>query len=293
MVVPMNVPPRSGIGCLVVGLGPTRGGSTVLGRLNLLLVGWLAVAGVALPACQTVPETGRKQFVLLSSSDERALGEAAYGEQLKGAKRITSGADFERVQRVGARIAEASKRRYGSAVAKFNWEFALIDTPEVNAWMLPGGKSAVNTGLLKVAASDDELAIVMGHEAAHAIARHGAERISRAIAVQAIAVGVLASGEVDPRLVGVTAAAYGALGETAFSRSEESEADRIGLVIAADAGYDPRAAVGFWKKMGALGGAKPPEFLSTHPSDETRAKRLARQMPEAVRIYDAAKGRSP
>jgi metalloendopeptidase OMA1, mitochondrial len=163
----------------------------------------------------------------------------------------------------------------------------------VNAWMLPGGKSAVNTGLLKVATSDDELAIVMGHEAAHAIARHGAERISRAIAVQAIAVGVLASGEVDPRLVGVTAAAYGALGETAFSRSEESEADRIGLVIAADAGYDPRAAVGFWKKMGALGGAKPPEFLSTHPSDDTRAKRLSRQMPEAVRIYDAAKGRAP
>ncbi|MEY5060835.1 MAG: hypothetical protein RIS45_756, partial [Planctomycetota bacterium] len=106
-------------------------------------------------------------------------------------------------------------------------------------------------------------------------------------------VGVLASGEVDPRLVGATAAAYGALGETAFSRGEESEADRIGLVIAADAGYDPRAAVGFWRKMGALGGAKPPEFLSTHPSDETRAKRLARQMPEAVRIYDAAKGRSP
>lgn len=263
-------------------------------RLNLLLAGCTVLAAAALPpACQTVPETGRKQFVLLSSSDERALGEAAYGEQLKGAKRITSGADFERVQRVGSRIAEASKRRYGSAVAKFDWEFALIDTPEVNAWMLPGGKSAVNTGLLKVATSDDELAIVMGHEAAHAIARHGAERISRAIAVQAIAVGVLASGEVDPRLVGATAAAYGALGETAFSRGEESEADRIGLVIAADAGYDPRAAVGFWRKMGALGGAKPPEFLSTHPSDETRAKRLARQMPEAVRIYDAAKGRSP
>jgi predicted Zn-dependent protease len=151
----------------------------------------------------------------------------------------------------------------------------------------------VNTGLLKVATSDDELAVVMGHEAAHAIARHGAERISRAIAVQAVAAVAIASGEVDPRLVGATAAAYGLLGETAFSRSEESEADRIGLVIAADAGYDPRAAVGFWKKMAEKGGSKPPEFLSTHPSDETRAKRLSRQMPEAVAIYEASKGRAP
>lgn len=264
----------------------------MLRRLTLMLVGCV-LAGAALPACQTVPETGRKQFVLLSSSDERALGEAAYDEQLKSAKTIKSGPDYERVQRVGRRIAESSKRRYGSAVNKFTWDFAVIDTPEVNAWMLPGGKSAVNTGLLKVATSDDELAVVMGHEAAHAIARHGAERISRAIAVQAIVIGAMASGEVDPRLVGATAAAYGLLGETAFSRSEESEADRIGLVIAADAGYDPRSAVGFWQKMAAQGGSKPPEFLSTHPSDETRVKRLSRQMPEAVRIYEAAKGRSP
>ena len=260
---------------------------------NLVLASGLALAVALPPACQPAPETGRRQFILLSSGDERALGEAAYTEQLKTAKTIKAGPDYERVQRVGKRIAEASKRRYASAVNKFTWDFAVIDTPEVNAWMLPGGKSAVNTGLLKVAASDDELAVVMGHEAAHAIARHGAERISRAIAVEAIAVGVLASGEVDPRLVGVTAAAYGLLGETAFSRSEESEADRIGLVIAADAGYDPRAALDFWKRMAAQGGAKPPEFLSTHPSDETRAKRLARQMPEAIRIYEASKGRAP
>lgn len=265
------------------------------GRLSrfLCLCALAASAGAGLLSCQTVPETGRTQFVLLSASDERALGAAAYKEQLKKAKTIASGADYERVQRVGKRVADASKRRYGSAVAKFTWEFALIDTPEVNAWMLPGGKSAVNTGLLKVATSDDELAIVMGHEAAHAIARHGAERISRAIAVQAVAAVAIASGEVDPRLVGATAAAYGLLGETAFSRSEESEADRIGLVIAADAGYDPRAAVGFWKKMAEKGGSKPPEFLSTHPSDETRAKRLSRQMPAAVAIYEASKGRAP
>lgn len=247
----------------------------------------------AIPACQTVPETGRSQMVLLSASDERALGAAAYTEQLAKVKTIPSGPEYERVQRVGRRIADASKRRYGSAVNGFTWDFALIDTKEVNAWMLPGGKSAVNTGLLAVATNDDELAIVMGHEASHAIARHGAERISRAIATQVVVGVVLATGEVDPRLVGATAAAYGLLGETAFSRREESEADRIGLMIAADAGYDPRAAVGFWKKMAAQGGSKPPEFLSTHPSDETRANRLSKLMPEAVKIYEASKARNP
>lgn len=261
------------------------------GALRLAI---LAVAALGLAAgCRSVPETGRRQMVLLSSGTERELGQAAYAEQLGKATLARSGPAYDRVQRVGGRIAEASRRRYGEAVAGFAWEFAVIETPEVNAWMLPGGKSAVNTGLLAVATSDDELAVVMGHEAAHAIARHGAERISRAIALQA-AIGVaLASDRVDPKLVLATAAAYGVLGETAFSRNEESEADHIGLLIAADAGYDPRAAVGFWRKMGALGGAKPPEFLSTHPSDETRASRLERIMPEAVRVYDAAKERRP
>lgn len=268
-------------------MGPCSVGGGVRLRVLSLLSALCALA----VGCQTVPETGRSQFVMLSAADERQLGAAAYDEQLKGAKTITAGADYERVQRVGARIAQASGRRYGAAVADFEWKFALIDTPEVNAWMLPGGKSAVNTGLLRVATSDDELAVVMGHEAAHAIARHGAERISRGMATQVVFGVVLATGEVDPRLVGATAVAYGALGETAFSRREESEADHIGLLIAADAGYDPRAAVGFWRKMSAQGGASPPEFLSTHPSGETRAKRLDQLMPEAVRVYEASKGR--
>lgn len=264
-------------------------------RLRGRSLGVRAVVGLALAgltaACGTVPETGRSQFVVLSASDERALGAAAYTEQLGQANTLKSGPEYDRVQRVGQRIAEASKRRYGAAVSQFQWEFAVVDTPEVNAWMLPGGKSAVNTGLLKVATSDDELAVVMGHEAAHAIARHGAERISRGMAAQVVVGAVLASGEVDPRLVGATAAAYGALGETAFSRREEGEADHIGLLISADAGYDPRAATGFWRKMASLGGSKPPELLSTHPSDETRASRLEKLMPDAVRIYEAAKGR--
>jgi predicted Zn-dependent protease len=143
--------------------------------------------------------------------------------------------------------------------------------------------------LLRVAATDDELAIVMGHEAAHAIARHGAERISRSMVAQIAAEAASASGEVSTELIEGVLIGYGALGETAFSRSEESEADQIGLVIAADAGYDPRAAISFWRKMGALGGSSMLEFLSTHPSDETRAARLEALMPQALAIYQNAR----
>ncbi len=254
---------------------------------------WLFV-GVAAPAgCRTVPETGRKQFVLLSQSEERVLGEAAYAQQLEQATVLKVGPQYERVQRVGARIAEASRRRYGKAVAKFEWEFSVFDTPDVNAWMLPGGKSAVFTGLLRLAESDDELAIVMGHEVAHAIARHGAERLSRAIAAESIATAASEFGEVDPEVIELAAIAYGLVGETAFSRNEESEADTIGLLLAAEAGYDPRAALTFWKKMSADADSAPPEFLSTHPSDETRVKRLTKKMPEAMKLYEASRGRSP
>jgi metalloendopeptidase OMA1, mitochondrial len=265
------------------------GGRLARGRALMRSALPAALLAAGLAGCQSAPETGRSQMLLLSTAEENQLGESAYAEMLAGAKTLTSGADFARVQRVGQRVAEASIRRYPQAVEGFSWQFALIDTPEVNAWMLPGGKSGVNMGLLKVATSDDELAIVMGHEAAHAIARHGGERMSRAMAVE-IAAGILnETGQVNPELVDGVLAGYGALGETAFSRNEEAEADQIGIMIAADAGYDPRAAVTFWKKMSALGGAKPPEFLATHPSDEKRASRLEALMPRALTVYEAAK----
>lgn len=273
--------------CLVLVPGCRRGFRARRARVVLSAL----VAACAVSACGTVPETGRRQFVVLSAAEETRLGEEAYAEALKDARTVGSGPDFDRVQRVGARIAAASERRYPDATADFDWRFALVDLPEVNAWMLPGGKSAVNAGLLRLAASDDELAIVMGHEAAHAIARHGAERISRGMAAQVILGAAAASGRLDPGVVEATAVAYGALGETAFSRGEESEADRIGLMIAAEAGYDPRAAIGFWRKMAANGGAKPPEFLSTHPSDERRAQRLEALMPEAEAVARAARDR--
>jgi predicted Zn-dependent protease len=247
------------------------------------------LAQLPLAGCEAVPETGRSQMLLLSRAEENQLGDAAYAEMLGEAKTIASGPQFDRVQRVGQRIAAAAARRYPQAVQGFQWQFTLIDTPEVNAWMLPGGKSGVNTGLLTVATTDDELAVVLGHEAAHAVARHGGERMSRAMMVQLAAGVAIASDEVDPALIEGVLVGYGVLGETAFSRGEESEADEIGLVISADAGYDPRAAVTFWQKMGSKGGPSTPEFLSTHPSDETRASRLSAMMPRMLAIYESAK----
>lgn len=260
-----------------------------LRRLSSSLIVLCVLAQLPLAGCEAVPETGRSQMLLLSRAEENQLGDAAYAEMLGEAKTIASGPQFDRVQRVGQRIAAAAARRYPQAVQGFQWEFTLIDTPEVNAWMLPGGKSGVNTGLLTVATTDDELAVVLGHEAAHAVARHGGERMSRAMMVQLAAGVAIASDEVDPALIEGVLVGYGVLGETAFSRGEESEADEIGLVISADAGYDPRAAVTFWQKMGSKGGPSTPEFLSTHPSDETRASRLSAMMPRMLAIYESAK----
>ena len=260
-----------------------------LRRLSSSLIVLCVLAQLPLAGCEAVPETGRSQMLLLSRAEENQLGDAAYAEMLGEAKTIASGPQFDRVQRVGQRIAAAAARRYPQAVQGFQWEFTLIDTPEVNAWMLPGGKSGVNTGLLTVATTDDELAVVLGHEAAHAVARHGGERMSRAMMVQLAAGVASASDEVDPALIEGVLVGYGVLGETAFSRGEESEADEIGLVISADAGYDPRAAVTFWQKMGSKGGPSTPEFLSTHPSDETRASRLSAMMPRMLAIYESAK----
>ena len=262
-----------------------------LRQAALALLALAAVVSVVWPGCGTVPETGRRQLVMLSAAEESRLGEEAYAEMLRDARTVTSGPDFERVQRVGARIAAAAERRYPEATAGFDWRFATIDVPEVNAWMLPGGKCGVNVGLLRLASTDDELAIVMGHEAAHAIARHGAERISRSMAAAVVFGVASASGEVSPALVEATAVAYGALGETAFSRGEETEADHLGLLIAAEAGYDPRAALAFWRKMAEASDGAMPEFLSTHPSDERRAARLEALMPQAEAVARAARAR--
>lgn len=254
----------------------------------------------SLTGCTTVSGTGRSQFNVMSPQAEKELGASSYATMLgePGVKLVTSGADFDRVQRIGARITAASTRLHPKAVQGFEWQWSVIaDDATVNAWALPGGKSAVYTGMLRMAKSDDELAVVMGHEAAHAIARHGGERISGDILMQSALQGAAyAVGELGAAEQGAVMAALGVGSEYGvalpWSRMQESEADEIGLFIAADAGYDPRAAIPLWERMGqAHAGQAPPEFMSTHPSENTRIERLNKLMPLAMRTYRAAQER--
>ena len=263
--------------------------------LALPLLAALATAG----GCNTVSGTKRSQLNVLSESDERELGEEAYQEALseKGVKKVTSGPDYDRVQRGADRIEDASERLHAKAVRGFEWQWTVVnDDNMVNAWALPGGKSAVYTGMLRMAKSDDELAVVMGHEASHAIARHAGERISSNMVIQGALQGTsIALGDMSPAAQQATMAALG-LGSNVgvllpWSRMQESEADELGLLIAADAGYDPRTSIDLWTRMASQSGA-PPEFLSTHPSENTRIARLQKMMPKAMKLYQAALERS-
>ncbi|HEX9792445.1 MAG TPA: M48 family metallopeptidase [Planctomycetota bacterium] len=255
---------------------------------------------IAFLGCQTVPGTGRRQFNLVPMGQQLQMGDQAYAEMLGNAQIVTSGADYVMVQRVGQRIARAANKLYPDPSKQFDWEFKLVkDDATVNAWALPGGKSAVYTGLLKVTQDEESLAAVMGHEAAHAIAQHGAERITQTMGLQLglTAVGAyigsresMSSGQRDAILAGLGAGASVGI-MLPFSRSHESEADEIGVYIAGAAGYNPEAAIGLWERMADLGGDKPPEFLSTHPSEATRIADLKKAMPRAKRYYKRSQGR--
>ena len=231
-------------------------------------------------ACQTVQQTGRSQFIVVSDSQERQLGEDAYKETL-GKNRLSSRSDWQaQLRRVGQRIAAAA------AKPEYKWEFNVIQGKEVNAFALPGGKVAFWEGIMSVAQDDNGIAVIMGHEIAHALARHGAERMSQAIGAQAIGqVLSLGVGKVTPGVQDEVLQAYG-LGATVglllpWGRAQESEADRIGLSLMAKAGYDPASAIAFWERMAQVGGDKPPEFLSSHPSDATRVNQIRDWLPEA------------
>jgi len=246
---------------------------------------WCGLAVVLLAGCQNVPLTGRSQLQMISEKQERSMGLASFQEILGREKLSHDAAQIERLQRIGARIAAATGRD------DYQWEFKLIDDDDaLNAFCLPGGKMAVYTGLLPVAQDDAGLAAVIGHEVAHAIARHGGERLSQEILVAgATAATVVATRDSKKRdlyagLLGAGAAVGFLL---PYSRLHESEADRMGLIYMAKAGYDPRAAVGLWRRMAAAGKgkSKPPEFLSTHPADETRIKGIERWLPEALSHY--------
>jgi len=248
----------------------------------------LGVTAVVLIGCATVPITGRKQLNLIPESQELTLGAQAYQQVLDSSQVVTSGPQADMVRRVGERIAAVANR------PDFQWEYKLIKADDiVNAFCLPGGKIVVYTGILPVTQNEAGLATVVGHETGHAIARHGGERMTDQLAFQVggQALSVLLSDK-SPATQNIVLAAYGAGGQVGvllpFSRSQESEADHIGLVLMARAGYDPHAAVEFWQRMEQMSGQAPPEFLSTHPSHGRRVEDIDKWMPEAVQAYQAA-----
>jgi predicted Zn-dependent protease len=245
----------------------------------------VALVLLAAAACETVPVTGRSQLVLISEGTETAMGLDSYKEVLSKSKVSTDPRLNEQVTRVGRRIAEATGRK------DYQWEFRVLEDKQVNAFCLPGGKVAVYTGILPITRDDDGLAAVLGHEVAHAVARHGAERVSQTLIVQSgLAATQAALSQRDPVIVQSVAALLGAGASVGlllpWSRAQESEADHLGLIYMAEAGYPPRAARDLWVRMNEAGGGKQPlEFLSTHPSDAIRIAQIERWLPEAEQHY--------
>ncbi len=264
-----------------------------LNRFGLLL---LAVAALVLfPGCYTVPITGRQAMILMDEGTELQMGASSYAEIKHKTEVSTNPALNTRVQRVGSRVAAATGLNY-------EWELTVFDGPKtVNAFCLPGGKVGIYTGILPIAKNDAGLATIIAHETAHAAARHGAERYSQEMMLGlggAVIGEAIAGSDKQTQDCEKWKVAYG-LGSTLFvalphSRMQESEADRMGLVYMAKAGYDPREAVGVWerfKKYKDERGDTQIEFLSTHPTDETRINDIKSQLPEAMRYYQAATGK--
>jgi len=245
-------------------------------------------------SCAKVPITQRQQLNALPESQLVSMSLTEYRTFLGQHPAVTSGTDADMVKRVGARIQAAvtqymNKNGYAKRIEGYKWEFNLVNSPEVNAWCMPGGKVVVYSGLLPVTQDEASLAIVMGHEIGHAVARHGNERMSQMLLATLGGIGLdvaLSQKPQETRNIFMTAYGVGAgLGTLAYSRTHESEADKLGLVFAAMAGYNPNVAVTFWQRMAAKGGAKPPEILSTHPSDERRIADIKAYMPTAMKYY--------
>lgn len=247
-------------------------------------------------ACATVPLSERKALHLVSNSELAAMAFQQYQEVLRKTKLSTDPAKVQMVRSVGTRISRATEeilreRGLESEIKHYQWEFNLIeDDKTVNAWCMPGGKVAVYTGLLPLAENETGLAVVMGHEIAHAVANHGNERVSQGLLQQMGGMALSVALSTNPSATSqIFMAAYG-VGTTVgimlpYSRTHESEADRIGLILMAKAGYDPREAIPFWQRMNQSGGSRPPELLSTHPAPETRIKQIEALIPEALKYY--------
>ena len=256
----------------------------------------VCLAALVLYACATVPVTGRRQLNLVSNDEIISQSAVEYQKVLTGGKLSTDQQQVETIRRVGARIQKAvdaymAQKGLSDQLVGFKWEFNLIqDDKTVNAWCMPGGKVAFYTGILPICKDETGIAIVMGHEVAHAIANHGRERMSEAMVANGLLGTLGAAMGQNPTLTQqllLKSLGVGAnVGMLKFSREHESEADHIGLIFMSMAGYDPKEAPKFWERMSSMsGGQQPPEFLSTHPSHETRVKDLEGWIPEAMQYY--------
>jgi predicted Zn-dependent protease len=250
--------------------------------------------------CSTNSVTGRKQLSLLSENQLQEMAVAEYRTFLSQNKVVSTSAnrDAEMVRRVGSRIASAitdyyTKKGKGDILNGYQWEFNLVDSKEVNAWCMPGGKVVVYTGLLPVTQNEAALAVVLGHEITHAVAGHGNERMSQGMLAQGVGVvgNILTSG--NSQVNSIFNNVYGPGAQIGVllpnSRKQEYEADHFGLIFMAMAGYNPRESIPFWQRMAQSGGQKPPEFLATHPSDENRISKLQSYMNEALKYYKPVK----
>ncbi len=267
-------------------------------KRNTSIFGLFLLSLLVLASCSSVPITGRKQFNVVPDSFMTSMSYQQYSEFISQNKLSTDKGNTEMVRRVGVRIQKAVEEYCAQneiSLKNYKWEFNLVEDDTVNAWCMPGGKVVVYTGLLPVAKNDGGLAVVMGHEIAPAIAKHGSERFSQSRMVQLGGLAAAAAQAAPPALTKeVFMKAYGAGTQYGvllpYSRTHENEADHLGLVFMAMAGYDPHEAVDFWKRMSALkGGSAPPEILSTHPSDEKRIANIQALIPEAMKYYKPVK----
>jgi predicted Zn-dependent protease len=250
-----------------------------------------------LVSCATVPLTGRSQLHLVSDNSMTQMSFSQYDKFLTEHKLSTDKHQVSMVKRVGRRIQHAVEKYLtdqgmSRLLDGYNWEFNLVDSKEENAWCMPGGKVVVYSGILPITRDETGLAVVMGHEIAHAVANHGNERMSQGLLVQLGGMGLAVALKEEPaatQQLWMTAfgvgSQYGIL--LPFSRTQEKEADHLGLIFMAMAGYDPHAALDFWQRMAAKkkGKGQPPEFLSTHPSDSTRIAQIRRLIPKAMTYY--------
>lgn len=258
---------------------------------------YMLLAGVAVLAagCTRVPITGRKHLALIPEGTMNSMALQEYQSFLSENKTVSSATsgDAQMVQRVGQRLANAvtqymTGQGLQNQIANYKWEFNLVSSKEVNAWCMPGGKVVVYTGLLPITQNETALACVLGHEISHAIAQHGNERMSNGLIAQGIEIAGSVALNKNPTAQNLFMQSFGVaspLGQLAFSRQDELEADHLGIIFMAMAGYDPQQALPFWQRMAAQNTTKPNELTSTHPSDERRIAELQKEMPEALRYY--------